>query len=253
MGTVSKAMTVLEAFSPEQPEIGLSDMARLVKFDKATTLRLLSSMLAHGLIEKTEPGKLYRLGPAVQRLARIRSETLSFAEIAQPILDRLRDETGESCHISEASQTSLATVLAAHSAKALRINFTMGEIVPFHCTASGVIYLAFAPASVLDRVAKGPAPRVTNRSKTKASELREQVSQARERGFAINNGEFDAEAISVAAPLLDANGFAYASVSVASPQWRIDPKLLARHAQLVVRAARDLTVALGGKNVGRKA
>ncbi len=253
MGTVSKAMNVLEAFSPEEPEFGLSELARRLKFDKATTLRLLTSMMAHGLVEKTDPGKSYRLGPAVHRLARVRSATLSLIEIAQPVLDKLRDETGESCHLSEASQDCLATTVASHSTKALRINFTIGAAMPFHCTASGIVYLAFARPDVLERVARGPLPRITSRSKTTAAELRQKVAEATARGFALNNGEFDEEAVSVAAPIRDSDGFAFAALSVAAPRSRTDERLLMRQGQLVVRAARDLTAALGGKSLRRKA
>ena len=252
MGTVSKAMSVLEVFSHEDPEIGLSDISRRLKFDKATTLRLLNSMLSFGLVEKTDPGKLYRIGPAVHRLASIRSDTLAFAELAQPILDRLRNETSESCHISEASHDGMATVLLAHSAKSLRVNFAVGERLPFHCTASGIAYLSKARAGVVDRVANGPLPKITSRSKTTPKELVQQITEAQGRGFSINNGAFDEEAISVAAPLLDFEGFAFAAISVAAPTSRTDQKLLARHGNLVMRAGRDISLAVGSKSTQAK-
>ncbi len=252
MSTVSKAMSILEVFSHEYPEMGLSEISRRLKYNKATTLRLLNSMLSFGLVEKTDPGKLYRIGPAVHRLASIRSDTLAFAELAQPILDRLRNETGESCHISEASQNEMATVLLAHSAKSLRVNFSVGEKLPFHCTASGIAYLSKAREGVLQRVTNGPLPKITSRSKTTPRELVQQVKEAQNRSFSINNGEFDEEAISVAAPLLDVEGYAFAAISVAAPTSRTDQKLSARHGNLVMRAARDISLAVSGKSTQAK-
>lgn len=247
MGTVSKAMTLLEAFSVVSPEIGLTELARAVAFDKATTLRLLRSLAAHGMVEKVELTKRYRLGPAVLRLARIREADFPFMESARPVLEGLSRNTGESCHITEASPNFMTSVLVVESGKAIRVTLTPGQHIPFHCTASGVAYLAFGPAGIVERILKKPLERLTPRTITKAVDLRKAVEATRKRGFSINRGEFDAETVSVAAPIMDEKGIAFGAVSVAAPASRTDEPSLLKHGAAVMRAARDITKALGGK------
>ena len=52
MSTVDKAISLLDLFSVETPEHGLTEIARRSGFDKATTRRLLVSLARHGFIEQ---------------------------------------------------------------------------------------------------------------------------------------------------------------------------------------------------------
>ncbi|TIW18621.1 MAG: IclR family transcriptional regulator, partial [Mesorhizobium sp.] len=52
MSTVGKAVSLLELFTLDEPEIGLSDLARKAGLDKATARRLLMALANHRLIEQ---------------------------------------------------------------------------------------------------------------------------------------------------------------------------------------------------------
>src|SRR5437660_1256543 len=103
MGTVGKAMSLLELFTTAKPEIGLSELARLSNFDKATARRLLVSLMDHGLLEQDRETRLYRLGAGLVRLARIRESQFPLLPVAMPILQDLASQTGETVHLSEHS------------------------------------------------------------------------------------------------------------------------------------------------------
>ena len=62
MKTVDKAALVLDQFTVERKEIGLSELARLINNDKAATRRLLLALSKHELIEQDEETRKYRLG-----------------------------------------------------------------------------------------------------------------------------------------------------------------------------------------------
>ena len=65
MSTVTKALELLNYFSSETPELGLSEFARAAARDKATVYRHLSALEKSGFIEKNPRTSHYRLGPAV--------------------------------------------------------------------------------------------------------------------------------------------------------------------------------------------
>jgi DNA-binding IclR family transcriptional regulator len=70
MSTVVKAPSLLEHFDARHPEMGLVDLARFAKLDKATTSRLLVALAAKGFVEQDPATRRYRLGAALVRFSR---------------------------------------------------------------------------------------------------------------------------------------------------------------------------------------
>ena len=95
MGTVTKALELLDLFTREQPLIGLSDLARQSGQNKATCFRMMTEMQALGLVEQTGPSKAYRLGPAVLRLAALREAAVPTRDAAMPVVQNLANHLKE--------------------------------------------------------------------------------------------------------------------------------------------------------------
>jgi DNA-binding IclR family transcriptional regulator len=95
MGTVSKALELLDFFSIARPLIGLSDLARLADLNKATCFRLVSELCDFGLIEQVGTAREYRLGPSLLRLAALREAQVPTRDAAMPTLQALAAKTGE--------------------------------------------------------------------------------------------------------------------------------------------------------------
>ena len=53
MRTVEKALRLLDHFNDQNPEFGLSELAKLSGIDKATVLRMLSDLVIHQINEGT--------------------------------------------------------------------------------------------------------------------------------------------------------------------------------------------------------
>ncbi|MCX8507707.1 MAG: helix-turn-helix domain-containing protein, partial [Rhodobacteraceae bacterium] len=115
MGTVSKALELLDLFTRARPVIGLSDLARLADLNKATCYRLASALCAYGLIEQIDATKEYRLGPATLRLAALREAHVPTRDAAMPVLQTLADATGETAHLS---------LLIGHKLKAIALAYS---------------------------------------------------------------------------------------------------------------------------------
>src|SRR3954469_10254934 len=149
MKTVDKALALLTYFGLRTPELGLSDLARLADVDKATTLRLLNSLKKNGFVEQDPRSKKYRLGSAVLRFARVREASFPMVSVMQPVLERLAAETGETVHGTLASTSCLITIGSASPPRMSRVYIDPSQEIPFHATASGIAYLAFAPPEVV--------------------------------------------------------------------------------------------------------
>lgn len=150
MRTVDKTFNLLGFFTTAAPEFGLSQLAREADLDKATTLRILVSLMKHGFIEQDDVSKKYRLGASVLRFARIREATFPIVSVLQPFVDRLASQTSETAHASLAAEEALITIATAEPQRPTRVFVDPSELLPFHATASGLAYLAFARPEVLE-------------------------------------------------------------------------------------------------------
>ena len=217
MQTVDKAMKLLSYFSPSEPEIGLSELARLADFDKAATRRFLVSLANHGFIEQNPDNRKYRLGSAFLRFARMREATMPLGSIVQPALDRLALATGETAHASLINGDVLVTMGIADPQRATRVYVDPSQPLPLHATASGLACLAFSGNDILDTyLARGRLKKHTVRTTVAQKELRRLVAETRARGFGRAERSFEEEVIGTAVPLFDWSGRPFGAIAVAA-------------------------------------
>ena len=249
MSTVVKALSLLDHFGSRTPELGLVDIAKLSKLDKATTRRLLVALAARGFVEQDLTTRRYRLGAALVRLARIREAAFPLIEIARAVVESLSQRTGETVHVSQIAGNVLSSVFVCESPRANRVSVDVGQTLPFNCTASGQAFLSAAPEAFQNEVMKGPLPRVTRKSITSAAVLKKRIEETRTVGYAHSDQGFEDGVVSVAAPILGPNGAPVGALSITSPAVRADSTTLRRHGLEVRDAAARISAALGGRLV----
>jgi len=252
MSTVEKAISLLDLFTVDTPELGLSDLARSAGFDKATTRRLLVALAHRGLIEQDATTRHYRLGAGLSRLARIREAHFPFLQIASPIVRALAALTGETVHLSEMSAQGLATVHVEESAKANRVGVSVGSVLPLHGTASGIVFLAFSRPEFAKAYFKKPLSAFTRHTLTDRTKLQDAVAAAAKRGYSQGEQGYEEGVSSVATAILGTDGYAIGTIAVASPLTRVNDMTTRRHIRAIVDAARDMSNQLFGERPARR-
>jgi DNA-binding IclR family transcriptional regulator len=247
LSTVGKAISLLDLFGIDQPELGLSEIARRSGFDKATTRRLLVSLAAHGFVEQDPVARLYRLGPGLTRLARIREARFPFLQTSLPFIRELASSSTETVHLSEASNASLLTVYVEHPARANRVNVNLGELLPLHSTASGIAFLAHARAELRRTALAQPLTAFTAFTVTDPAAIEDSIAAARKRGYSISNQGYEDGVTSVAAAILGSDGYAIGTLAVAAPLVRTSKATAAERGEAVAAATRGITEQLTGE------
>ena len=161
MGTISKALTLLDTLSLMEREAGLTEVAQACGLDKATTRRFLVELEKHGFVEQLPESRKYRLGPAPLRLGRIREARYPFLRTAVPFVRQLMEEVDETVHLSEFSGGRLSTIYVEDSSKAHRVFVAVGTLLPFHATASGLAFIAACPPAEIEAALAAPLPAFT--------------------------------------------------------------------------------------------
>lgn len=222
MGTITKALELLDLFGPGRAQIGLSEVARLSGVNKATCHRLLGNLCAHGLLEQVGPAREYRLGPGILRLAALREAAVPVRSAAQPVLEQLAEATGETAHLSLLVAGRLTSILHVYSARhATRVMLGDTDGLPFHASASGLAVLAVLPAARQAEILAAPLAAITPRTETDPARLLARLSAARAAGHSESDGGFEADVHSLAVPLFGADGACAGALAVAAPAARM--------------------------------
>jgi IclR family transcriptional regulator, acetate operon repressor len=243
---VKRALSLLDLFSESSPEIGLSDAARLSGHDKATVHRLLNTLREAELVEQDATTKLYRLGPAVLRLARVREKSVPLVSVVQPLLDRLTAVTGETSHLALYSSNAMVVIAASQSPRPNHVSLRQSERLPMNATASGQAFLAFAAPEILAHVLAQPLQTFTLNTAATAESLQAAVMQARTSGFAVVDKSYDDDVFGIAVPVFgSSNTAAIGALAVASPRHRMTETAKALIMTELEATAREITRRLG--------
>ncbi len=245
LSSAAKTLELLAYFSTTRPEIGLSQLCKLTKRDKATTYRYLQALEETGFVEQNSATKQYRLGPAILQLAQTREATVPRKDGVETPLFDLADATGETSHVTVLSGTTVYELTSCESPKHGTRAIIDITTFPLHATASGLCALAFGPDALMD-VAVNELQQFTDNTPTTPQELSNAVQTIRDTGFGRADRSFEDEVQGLSAPIFDQTGHYAGAVSVASVAARFTPSLEQIIKTKLVIAARQISKNWGG-------
>jgi len=248
MGTITKALDMLNFFSRTKGQIGLGEFVRLSGRDKATVHRHLVELEANGFLSQDPLSRAYHMGPAILRLASVREATNPLRITLKPIITALSQEVGELAHASLLQGHVLSPVFNADpGVHGTQVHFDEAELLPLHATSSGIAVLAFSPPEFRNEVLARPATRFTSHTITDATALAKLIADVRRTGISRLARTFDEEVASQAAAIFDSSGAVIGALAVAVPATRAKPDRLDTIARVLLPAAMDITRALSGQ------
>jgi DNA-binding IclR family transcriptional regulator len=205
--TVDRALVLLRAVGEHGPA-GSAELARHTGLNRTVVHRLLATLAARGFVQRDAEG--YALGTALVELgSRARADV---RQRARPVLERLSAQFGETCVLTVADDVDAVAVdQVLGSEHLVRVEYAPGFRHPLAVGAHGRAVLAFADRALVDRVMAACA---------EPSALESALAATRERGWAVSHDELQFGASGVAAPLLDEQGAAMASVGIVAPVTR---------------------------------
>lgn len=252
--TVMRAISILNCFSTERPELGVREVARRLGLASSTTGRLLATLASAGVVTQDTPARTYRLGPRVLAWAGLYTGVLDVRATARPILERLRRATGETTTLDVQDGHERVCVERLEGPQSIRAFVRLGERMPLYAGAGGKVLLAFLPAderaAILDRLVLA---RFTPNTITNRARLERELAVIRRQGHATTVGERFAGAASVAAPVYGGDGSLVAALNVFGPADRFAGSRLTEYTRRVTKAAAEVSRAMGYAGARRRA
>jgi DNA-binding IclR family transcriptional regulator len=243
---LERAISLLEAFTPEHPERGVSELSREVSLNKATAHRILSVLEARGYVRQMPESGRYRLGAKLMELGSRAIAGIGLTDVSKPILHRLAAQTGETAHLMILDGVTGLYLEKVESLRGFRMPSQVGRRMHLHCTAVGKALLAYMPSQHVDEIlADAGLPRMTTNTITSRAALKRELAQIRSLGYSVDREEAELGLRCVGAPVFDGSGSVIASLSIAGPAVRVTPQNELALAALVAGAAGQVSAELG--------
>ena len=245
LSSVANSLRLIKAFSEDEYEIGISELAKRLGLAKSTVHRLASTLLEEGMLEQNPADGKYHPGLALFELGAMVRRKMDFTMEARPFLRTLMEKTGETVHLGILDHDSILYIITHESKQALRMGSKVGTRVPAHSTAVGKTLLAFQPDEEIDRIIARGLPASTPNTIVDAKALRRELAAVRARNYAVDDEESEIGLRSIAAPIRIYSGNVVAAISIAGPVHRMPRKALLGWVRELVDAAEAVSQRLG--------
>ena len=242
---VGKALSLLVLLGDEPRGASAADISRRAGLPFSTTYRLLGSLTRDGFVDYEPDGRRYHLGLRIFQLGQRVSNHHGFAGTATPVLRRVTEQTAEATILSVRDGLHHLTVSKVDGPQTFRVTSDPGHLGSLSATAVGKVLVAFAEdAERAQLIADLPLERLTEKSIVDRDAFRAEIEEVRRRGYALMDEENELGMRALAVPLLNAQGYAFASLATAAPVFRLTVEGLEAHVPLLQEAAAELAARL---------
>jgi DNA-binding IclR family transcriptional regulator len=215
---VSRSIAILRLLGKTAAPLGVKAIAQSLGMVTSTCLHILRVLVQEQLVSVDAETKRYRLGIGLLSLARSVIERNSFANVAQPVLDRLSRDWGVTAiGVEVTGLDHMVVVTLSRSQTPFSLHLDVGSRFPALISATGRLIAAFSDRSWSEIEQKFKQLRWQNAPDLKT--WRAEVEAVRRKGYSIDRGNYISGVTIVAVPLFDTSnrvGHAIVAAGVAN-------------------------------------
>ena len=215
---LERGLRLLSEFNRNEQVLAAPELAKRLGIPRTTTFRLLNTLESLGFVQRVEGGHAYRLGMAILRLGFEYLASLELTELAKPILERVRDETGFSCNLAMRDEDRVVIIGKVAAPTPFVSTVHVGTRLPLHATLLGRVLLSDMQLDDLQRLyPDNNLQQFSARTATTTEALYELIHQDAERGYGLDEGYFEPEVASVAVAVRNSQAELIAALGVTIP------------------------------------
>lgn len=245
LSSVTKALRVLKVFSSKRPVWRVGELADKLDLSKSTASRIIQTLVEEGFLIKDTESPGYRLGSATLALGgHFVSNNELYQEVA-PVLNKLVLETGETAHIAIKNNRKVLYLNKQIGPFYSDIETQTGSDNPVHATSSGKILLAYSDEATIETILGGELEAYTEHTVTNPLQIKKQLKEIRDLGYALSRSELMPDNYSIATPVFNYNGEIVCAITLVGPITRLTKQKEERFTRLLIRAAEEASERLG--------
>lgn len=234
---LNRGIAILKLFRRDRRVLSAPEIAGELSIPRSTVHRLLVELADLGMVRRESEGR-FALDAGVLTLGYEYLAGTDLAPMAEPLLEKLRDETNWSTHLGVRRGVDVIYLSRYPSRTGLQRNVAVGSVLPARQTLMGRMLLADLEPTELRALYAVGADRLTE---AEIHALQHLIEADLRRGHVADTGYFETGVQAVAAPVRDASLKIVAAINAAAPVGQSDVEVVAR----VVAAADALSRMLG--------
>lgn len=228
---LAQGLGILSLFGGENRSFTAPEIAKRLSLPRTKVFRLLQTLQSLDYVRCGDDKRHFTLGPALLRGGFEYLASLDMVEVAQPILQRLRDRTGLSSHMAIRDQREIVYVSRFPARSTMASGVNVGTRFPVHATIMGRMTLIEMDDKELSALFRDqPLQRFTKQTPVTLKALKALLAEDRKRGYAVSQAFFEAGVSAIAAPVRDGAGRIVAVINVTAVNADIDEQ--AMHGEL---------------------
>jgi IclR family transcriptional regulator, acetate operon repressor len=253
---LDRGLALLERLAGQPEGMPLGELANELLMPHSACHRLLAQLQGLGYVRQPRPQGPYFLTMKVASLGLAFLSSTGIVDIAEPLLERLAQESGELVRLALIDDDHLTWVAKAQGARSgVRYDPDMGMDARLSCTATGHAWLqTLSDERALELVSRqgfGEPKEYGLKAPTTVRALLGFLHAARARGCAMIDEVFANGMTAMAVPVLRRD-VATAVISIAGPRLRFTPERIHAMAPRLLATAAELgSITRGGALLGR--
>ena len=245
---VVHALTLLEEFSGDVDELGVTELSKRLKLHKNNVFRLLATLEEKGYIEQNKITENYRLGIKSLELGQTFIRQMGVLRQAHPVMEKLSLELHENVYVGVIRNHNVVYLDVVESDQAVRVVSRVGSQLPVWCSAIGKAQVASMNVGELEKILP-PAKEwhaCTPKSIRDKNVFFKELELINQQGYAVDNEEYDLDVKCVGAAIRDYTKRVVAGISISGPSFRLtDSNIKDKVAPAVQKAATEISRRLG--------
>lgn len=249
-GILGRTLGILEHLAAHPQGLPLASLADDLDIPRSAAHRLLAELAQHGYVRQLRAQGDYVLTTKLVSLGLSFLSRSGVVDIAQPLLERLAEASGELVRLAVIDGDTLTFVAKAQGARSgLRYDPDMGTEAPLSCSASGHAWLmTLSDEQALELVARqgfGSREQFGVNAPVTVAQLLEHLHAARARGFSLTRETFAPGMAAMSAPVRRPGQPAIGTLSIAGPHVRLTEERMLALGPTLLAVADELAAASG--------
>lgn len=247
MKTVNKLIKIVDLLAENSSGLTRDQFTEKLDIPDSTMHRLLKTLERHQILqsEYVRKKKKYQIGLKILEYSSSFVKSSNLVNSAYPLMEELMSELQKTIHLAVPNEKKVVYVNTALNPNSPKLSTEIGKQVPVYCTALGKSMLAFMSSKRKNALLDGMTfEKHTPNTITERDLLEKELVETKERGYAIDDEEWDLGIKCVAVPIRDHFGQVQAGLSTAAPKGKIDEEEYEYLGEKLKKAANKLSATI---------
>ena len=214
MASLARGLVVIEAFTPQTPQMTISQLSLRTGLSRAAVRRCLYTLVKLGFAGADESQR-YSLRPKMLTLANTYTASSTLANAAQPILERMSAIYHESFSVATLDGEQIVYIARTSVTRVMSVDLHIGSRLPAFCTSMGRVLLAYLPQDQLEAyLSRATLTQYTPKTINSVDKLRLALRNVRRNGYALVDQEYEVGLRSLAVPVYAPSGRVVATINL---------------------------------------